>query len=205
MLKYAVIAIVLIILSAILFHTLKVASKNKKEMDSYTETIELNKDFGKSLVVFYSYSNGKRTKDIAQRIQQQINADIYEIKTKQPMPSSVKIYISSKQELKSKKYPEIIADFPNFNEYDIIFIGAPVWWYTMATPLYSFLQIADFKGKKVVPFSTQGSNYGTFFEDFNKEIKNAEVLRGENFNNVSEEYNNMVNNKITNWLNELEF
>jgi len=203
MVKYIIIAIIFIVLAATAFHLFKVHSKNKEELNNYKEHIELTNNLGKVLVVYYSYSNGARTKDIAQRIQKQTGADIYEIKTKKPMPGSAKIYISSKQELKNKTYPELVTDFPDFNNYDIIFVGAPVWWYTMATPLYSFLQIADFNGKKVVPFSTQGSNYGTFFEDFNKEVKNAVVLKSENFNNVSKEYDNMVDNKITSWLNSL--
>ena len=85
----------------------------------------------------------------------------------------------------------------------MVFVGAPVWWYTIATPGLSFLQQADFQGKKVVPFSTQGSNYGSFFEDFTQRAKNAKLLTSADFNNLPAEYDRAVENKISRWLNSL--
>ena len=61
----------------------------------------------------------------------------------------------------------------------------------------------DFKGKKVVPFSTQGSNYGTFFEDFSARAQNAQLLQGASFNNLPPQYDSAVDNKINAWLNAL--
>lgn len=72
-----------------------------------------------------------------------------------------------------------------------------------ATPVLSFLEKADFLGRKVVPFSTQGSNYGTFFEDFAGKAQNAQILKGQSFNNLSAEYDRAVDNKISDWLNKL--
>ena len=92
---------------------------------------------------------------------------------------------------------------PDFSKYDTVFVGGPVWWYTMSTPMYSFLQQANFAGKKVVPFSTQGSNYGTYFEDFAKMAKNAKLQKEASFNNMPEKYNSAVDNKIAEWLNSL--
>lgn len=69
--------------------------------------------------------------------------------------------------------------------------------------MLAFLQQTDFKRKKVVPFSTQGSNYGAFFEDFEKNARNARILTGASFNNLGDEYNSAVDNKITAWLNAL--
>ena len=61
----------------------------------------------------------------------------------------------------------------------------------------------DFGGRIVVPFSTQGSNYGSFFADFVKEAKNAEVDTAAAFNNLPEGYEREVDNKIVSWLNGL--
>jgi flavodoxin len=66
-----------------------------------------------------------------------------------------------------------------------------------------FLKKFDFKNKNVVPFSTQGSNYGTYFEDFKAKAKNANILKGESFNNLDSSYNEQVKNKIISWLNSL--
>lgn len=70
------------------------------------------------------------------------------------------VYVKSKMDLDKKQFLEIAKEMPNLAEYDVIFVGGPVWMYTMATPLFSFFNKVDFAGKKVVLFSTQGSNYG---------------------------------------------
>jgi hypothetical protein len=92
---------------------------------------------------------------------------------------------------------------PDAGKYDVIFVGSPIWWYTAATPIMAFLERIDFKDRKVVPFSTQGSNVGSFLKDFVKIAKNADVTGYRSFNNMGEEHNRAVDNKISTWLNEL--
>ncbi|MDR1026167.1 MAG: hypothetical protein LBL47_02085 [Lactobacillus sp.] len=205
MFKYIIYIVLVAIVAGLViggFHLYRVSARNKNEMSKFSgKKVDINKDLGKVLVVYYSLSG--RTKDIAMRIKNKTNADVYEIKTLEPMPKGPKLHFAIKEQLKSKQYPAIATDFPAFEEYDTIFVGGPVWWYTAATPLLSFLTEADFNGKKVVPFSTQGSNVGTFFEDFNKTIKNANIQTSERFNNLSKEYDIAVDNKISSWLNNL--
>lgn len=206
MIRYALYAALALISAAIIiggFHICRVYLKNKKEMSFYAgKNIEVNKDFGKVLVVYYSLSGNTRA--IARKIASMTNADIYEIKTKGKMPSGLKIYKEIRKQLKTGKYPEIESKMPDFASYDYIFVGAPVWWYTAATPLLAFLEKADFLGKKVIPFSTQGSNPGTFARDFEKKAVNAVILRGRSFNNLSKKYDKAVDNKIAVWLNGLD-
>jgi hypothetical protein len=64
---------------------------------------------------------------------------------------------------------------PDMDGFDVVFVGSPIWWYTAATPVKAFLEKTDFKGRRVVHFSTQGSNVGTFLEDFTAMAKNANV------------------------------
>ncbi|MDR0645704.1 MAG: flavodoxin [Elusimicrobiota bacterium] len=200
---YAVLLITVIVLAGGGFHLTRLYFKNKKEMAPYANGgIKITKNLGKVLVVYYSRSGN--TKDIAQRIRQKTNADIYEIKTRDAMPSGPALYLGVKKQLKSGVYPKIIADFPDFSSYDLIFVGSPVWWYTLSTPVLSFLKQADFKGKKVVPFLTQGSNAGHSIADFKTNAKNAIILKEREFNNISQKYNNAVDNKISVWLNELD-
>jgi len=205
MLKYilcAVLGLIIVVLAIAGIHLARVHFKNKKEMSRYEGAgVSVQKDFGKVLVVYYSLSG--RTRDIAERIRAKTNADIYEIKTKEPLPSGISLYRGVKKQLKTKQYQEINGNFPDFENYDFIFVGSPVWWYTAATPVLAFLEQADFKGKKVIPFSTQGSNAGTFMQDFKAKAKNAVVLEGREFNNISKKYDNAVNNKISQWLNGL--
>lgn len=204
MLKIVLSVIVLAIIiagGASLYHLHKVSTKNKTEMANYDKEIKLNADLGKVLVVYYSLTG--HTKDIAEQIAAKTNADVFEIKTIETY-SSPSVYMKSKKELSSKNYPAIDNDnLPDVSQYDTIFIGGPVWWYTMAPALYSYLKITDFDGVRVVPFSTQGSNFGSFFEDFKSQVKNAELLESENFNNLDGKYNEQVANKINAWLNKL--
>ena len=198
---YVIISAVIVIGMASFYHLRKVAVKNKTELTSFDKDVKLNADLGKVLVVYYSLSG--HTKDIANQIAAKTNGDLFEIKTIETY-SSPSVYMKSKKELASKNYPAIHNDnLPDVARYDTIFVGSPVWWYTMAPALYSYLQITDFKGKRVVPFSTQGSNFGSFFKDFAAQAQNAQILISENFNNVDEKYRTQVSNKINAWLNKL--
>ncbi|MBO4521245.1 MAG: NAD(P)H-dependent oxidoreductase [Alphaproteobacteria bacterium] len=184
-----------------LLHLYRVSAKNKKEMAQYADkSAEVTNNLGKVLVVYYSLTG--HTKDIAEKIAAKTNADLFEIKTKEPYPTGAKLYTMAKKEIKNKQYPAIEA-VPNVTDYDVIFVGAPVWWYTMAPPLFTVLEQVDFQGKKVVPFSTQGSNIGKFFEDFAATAKNATVLQRADFNNMDKKYDKQVEAKIADWINGL--
>lgn len=184
------------------FHLYRVAQKNKKEMAPYMKgEIRVDRPFGKVLVVYYSLSG--QTRKIADIIREKTGADVYEIKTAEKIDTTPWFYLTLRKQLKTGKYPDISENLPDFAKYDLIFVGSPIWWYTAATPVLSFLEKADFHGRKVVPFSTQGSNYGTFFEDFAAKAQNAQILKGQSFNNLPAEYDHAVDNKISVWLNKL--
>ena len=198
---YAVLVVVLVIGIGSLIHLYKVSNKNKREMAKYSNEVKLTASLGKTLVIYYSLSG--RTKDIALQIQSLTNAELYEIKPKEEIKQVPSLYLTSKKQISSGKYPAIVNDFPNIEEYDTIFVGSPIWWYTASPVVLEFLKEFDFKNKNVVPFSTQGSNYGTYFEDFKAKAKNANILKGEAFNNLDSKYNEQVKNKIIEWLNGL--
>jgi len=198
---YIILIIIIIAGAATLIHLYKVSNRNKIEMEKYSNTVALNANLGKTLVIYYSLTG--RTKDIALQIQSLTNADIYEIKPKEEIKQGPALYITSKKQISSGNYPEITNDFPNIDDYDTVFVGSPIWWYTAAPVVLEFLKEFDFKNKNVVPFSTQGSNYGTYFEDFKAKAKNANILKGESFNNLDSSYNEQVKNKIITWLNSL--
>jgi len=201
MIFYIVVFAVIIVSGASAYHLYQVKQNNIKELEPYEAPVELNADLGKVLVVYYSLSG--HTKDIAMQIQNKTDADVYEIKTEKTY-SYPSVYWKSKKELSTRNYPELKKGFaPNPTNYDTIFVGGPVWWYTMAPALYSFLSRTNFQGARVAPFSTQGSNYGKFFEDFKNKAQNAEILNSENFNNLDPSFDAQVSNKINAWLNKL--
>ena len=182
-------------------HLYNVAQKNKHEMSKYTLSVKPNAKTGRTLVVYYSLSG--HTKAIAEKIAAITKADLYEITTAEKIELNTAFYVKARHQLHSKQYPELSGKIPNFAQYDTIFVGGPVWWYAPATPLLSFLQKADFKGKKVVPFSTQGSNYGSFCVDFERMAKNAKLRPSASFNNISDKYSAELNNKIISWINSI--
>lgn len=199
---YLILIIILVIGSITAFHLSRVALRNQREMKPFEgPEIALKKDFKKVLIIYYSLTG--HTKEIAEKIQKKTGGELYEIKTLEPIQKSPWFYLNLRSDLKNKKYPELAGEFPNLQEYDLVFIGSPVWWYTVSTPVLSFLNKADLNGVQIVPFSTQGSNTGTFLEDFVKNAQNASILRYESFNNLSPKYDGAVNNKIINWLNGL--
>lgn len=199
---YFVLAVIIIGLIGGGIHLLRVDRKNKSEMARYQGApIPVTADLGKTLVIYYSLSG--HTKDIAMKIKEKTSADIYEIKTAETIKPSPSFYLSVKKQLKNGKYPPLSGTIPDLSQYDTIFVGAPVWWYTIATPGLSFLKETDFQNKKVVPFSTQGSNFGTFFEDFKANAKNARLQKSASFNNLPPKYGKAVDNKIAEWLNQL--
>ena len=198
---YVILIIAIIVGVCSLVHLRKVSNRNKTEMAKYSNKVELTANLGKTLVVYYSLTG--HTKDIAMQIQSLTNADIYEIKPKEEITQGPSLYLTSKKQISSGNYPEIVNDFPNIEEYDTIFLFSPIWWYTAAPVVLEFLKEFDFQNRNVVPFSTQGSNYGTYFEDFKTKAKNANILKGEAFNNLDSSYNEQVKNKIISWLNSL--
>ena len=205
MLKYLMLIVGLILLISLLvggIHLFRVAYKNKRELKQFAnKEIIYNNKLEKVLVVYYSLSG--HTKQIAENIAKKTNAELFEIKTLDKIKLGLPFYLEIKKQLNTKNYQKIEQTMLDFAKYDTIFVGFPVWWYTIATPGFAFLQKADFKNKKVFPFSTQGSNYGSFFEDFKDIIKNAQIGEGRSFNNVDKKYNNKVDNKITDWLNHI--
>lgn len=199
---FCIIIIAVMVVSGVgAYHLYQVKQKNLDELSKFENHVSLDTNLGHVLVIYYSLTG--HTKNIALQIQEKTGGDIYEIKTEKTY-TSPSVYLESKKELTSKKYPALKKDFmPNIADYDTVFVGGPVWWYTMAPALYSFLNKTDFKNVRVAAFSTQGSNYGRFFEDFKKKAQNAEILESENFNNVDESFDGEVSNKINTWLNKL--
>ena len=125
---YILLAIVVLSLVAGGIHLYRVSAKNKAEMASFTgPKIGYHNNLGKSLVIYYSLSG--HTKDIADRISMLTDADVYEIKTEQPLKNGPLFALKMKKQLWSKEYPKLVQDFPDAANYDTIFVGAPIWWY----------------------------------------------------------------------------
>ena len=110
----------------------------------------------KVLVLYYSQTSN--TKAVAEAIAQQLNADMEEIVAVNPYDGDFQATIERCiKEREAGVIPEIQPVKANIADYDVIFLGYPVWFGTYAPPVTAFLNQADLSGKKVVPFCTFGS------------------------------------------------
>jgi flavodoxin len=177
-------------------------TRERKDLSADMKDIVPDKSWKKVLVIYYSLDGN--TYNIACRIQKMINADMFEIETAETYPHIPACYLKAKKQLKNNELPQLKGEIPDISDYDLIIIGSPVWWYTLSAPMISFLSKCDFRGKTVVTFATHGGGLGNFFDDFRKRIKNAKVIDGIDFKNVSGQESGILNEKISNWLNELK-
>ena len=116
------------------FHLYRVSQRNAAEMAQYEgQTIKARPFAGKTLIIYYSLSG--HTKDIAAKIQKMTGGDMYEIKTVDKLNTVPWFYLILRQQLKDKKYPALSGELPDLSRYDTIFVGSPVWWYTVSTPM----------------------------------------------------------------------
>lgn len=119
----------------------------------------------KTLVVYYSWSCGN-TEKIAEQLADACDADIARIETVVPYPEDYQETVDQGQrEVDAGFMPEIENLEYNPADYDVIVIGTPTWWYTMAPAVKTFIAENDFSGKTVVALSTNGSWPGNVTAD----------------------------------------
>lgn len=128
----------------------------------------------KLLIVYYSWSNGN-TKRIAEMLQKETGGDLLKIDTKTPYSGSYDEVVAQGQEEVKRGYePEIKPVDKNVADYDVIAVGTPTWWYTMAPAVRTFLHEQDFSGKTVIPFMTNGGWPGHVIKDMKAMCEGAE-------------------------------
>lgn len=111
----------------------------------------------KTLILYYSKSG--HTRDLAAAIHKVIGGDMSELKSQRKYSSSYGMTIlqAGLDKFRSR-IPETEPVSFNLNDYDVIFLGCPTWYFTMAPAMQQFLSHADLKGKHVFTFSTSGGS-----------------------------------------------
>ena len=132
----------------------------------------------KMLVLYYSQTGN--TKAVAEEIANKLGADIEEITMVNPYDPDFQATIDRcKKDQEQGILPEIQPVKADIANYDVIFLGFPVWFGTYAPPVTTFLNSADFSGKKIVPFCTFGSGgLESSVKDLAVAEPNAEILPG---------------------------
>lgn len=130
----------------------------------------------KLLIVYYSVSNGN-TKRIAEQMQKATGADLARIETVKPYTGSYDAIVEQGQREVDQGYqPSIKPLNVNIKDYDVVAIGTPTWWYTMAPAVLSFLKSCDWNGKTVIPFQTHGGWPGHTLKDMKDVCKEADFI-----------------------------
>ena len=154
----------------------------------------------KTLVAYFSASGV--TARMAKKLADGIGADLFEIKPETPYTSADLNWQDSKSrssvEMNDRSCRPAIAETKdNMSEYDVVFVGFPVWWYREPSIIDTFMEQYDFSGKTIVPFATSGmSPIGDSGKNMQSLAPGARVMDGKRFaNNVSEK-------ELADWANE---
>lgn len=133
---------------------------------------------GKVLIAYFSYSKDHNTRAAAEQIKQLTGGDLVEIVPKKPYPTDYdKTVEQGKQEVNSGFQPEITTKIADWNKYDTVIIGSPIWWYHISPPVKTFMQSHNFAGKQVALFVTNGGyGAGESGNDLKNNCKNAKIL-----------------------------
>ena len=155
------------------------------------EVMAESKSNKKVLVAYFSASGV--TARVADRLSKAIGADIFEIKPAQVYTSADLDWTNKKSrssvEMDDRNSrPEIANKVENMSQYDVIFVGFPIWWYREPSIIDTFMESYDFSGKQVIPFATSGgSGMGDSGSIMQKLAPNAKVDSGKRFSSgVSE-------------------
>ena len=118
----------------------------------------------KVLVAYFSWSGN--TAEAAKYIAKKTGADLFRIERVNPYPID---YQPCTEEAKAEKErgerPAIKSEVKNMEQYDVVLVCVPVWWYTAPMPVFTFLEQYDLSGKTVIPFCTAYSGTSSTLRD----------------------------------------
>ena len=140
----------------------------------------------KKLVAFFSASG--ITAQAAHILAEAAGADLYEIKPAVPYTNADLDWMNKKSrssiEMNDKASRPAIADTDaHVADYDVVFVGFPIWWYIAPTIINTFLERYNFSGKKIVLFATSGgSGFGKTVSNLQPSAPNAKIIEGKVLN-----------------------
>lgn len=156
----------------------------------------------KSLVTYFSCTGV--TKRVAEKLAKATNSDLFEIEPQQPYTDADLDWTdkNSRSTVEMKNHssrPEIKNKLENIEQYDVVYIGFPIWWYVAPTIINTFLEQYDFSNKTIVVFCTSGgSGFGKTIPELKPSCSSTtKFIEGKRFSeNVSEQ-------ELQNWVNTL--
>lgn len=168
-------------------------SASQAENEDNTGDADVESTGGKTLIVYYSASGN--TEEVANYIASATSGDLFEI-----VPTEVYTgadldwtdndsRVSREHDNEDERNVPLVSDtVDNWDEYDTVFIGYPIWWGIAAWPVDGFIKANDFTGKTVIPFCTSASSgLGESGELLEKKAGTGEWLEGERFRSGASE------------------
>lgn len=153
----------------------------------------------KSLVAYFSTSGV--TKNIAMMLAHVVEAEVFEISPQEPYTRADLDWTNSRSrssvEMKNpQSRPAIKNKIENIDQYDVIFLGFPIWWYVAPTIINTFLESYDLSNKKIILFATSGgSNFGKTISQLENSTKGT-IVEGKILNGADEK-------EIAEWVSTL--
>lgn len=141
----------------------------------------------KKMLVAYFSASGVTAK-AAKKLAEVAGADLFEIRPAVPYTSADLNWMDKKSrssvEMNDPAFrPAIAGKMEGMEQYDVVFVGFPIWWYVAPTIINTFLESYDFSGKTIVPFATSGgSGMGKTNERLAQSCPGATLLKGKMLN-----------------------
>ena len=143
------------------------------------------------LVAYFSASGV--TEHTAKAVAKAVGADVFEIRPVEPY-TRADLNWTNKQSRSSvemndpESRPAIRETVDNISQYDVVFIGFPIWWYVAPTIVNTFLEKYDFTGKKIVLFATSGgSGFGNTVSELQPSVPGADIVEGKLLNRADKQ------------------
>ena len=141
------------------------------------------------LVVYFSHAGENynvgvieegNTAKMGRIIAEQLGADVFELVPVVPYPEDYDSCLDvATEEQRTDARPEYEGGIENWEQYDTVFIGYPIWWGEIPNIVYTFMEAYDFSGKTVIPFNThEGSGQAHSQRDIEGLLTSATVLKG---------------------------
>lgn len=184
-------------------HSTSTNQSGNEEVDTNSENTTDTTGNGKTLVVYYSASGN--TKDVAEKIAKITEADLFEIEPVEPYTDDDLDWTDDDSRVSREHDDESLRDVElvsttvdNWDSYDTVYIGYPIWWGIAAWPVDNFVKENDFTGKTVIPFCTAATSgigdSGNLLEDM---TGTGDWKEGERFHGGASE------SDISSWIDSL--
>lgn len=162
-------------------------TENQSEIQETEMTEEETGSLGDSTILVAYFSATNNTEGIAQKLADGLDADLYEIEPEVPYTEEDLNYSDSSTRATQEQNdpdarPEISGSVENMEQYEIVFLGYPIWWGQAPRIMNTFIESYDFDGKTIVPFCTSGSSgFGSSDAALKDAAEGAEWFDGERF------------------------